>query len=69
MENLVKEIKIKEILRKRGKTQRWLADEVGISPMHMSFIANGQIKNPSMIIAVKIARALKKKIESIWIMD
>jgi len=69
MKTLVKEIRIKQILKMKGMTQKQIADEVGISPMHMSFLANGRIKDPRLSLAMRIANALGEEVSDVWVLS
>ncbi|ONG85160.1 DNA-binding protein [Bacillus cereus] len=48
-----------------GMSQEKLAKEVGITRQYLSEIENGK-KQPSVIIAIKIAKVLKIKVEDIF---
>lgn len=48
-----------------GMSQEKLAKEVGITRQYLSEIENGK-KQPSVIIAIKIAKVLKFKVEDIF---
>lgn len=51
--------------KKTGMSQEILAKKVGITRQYLSEIENGK-KQPSVIIAVKIAKALNTKVEDIF---
>ncbi|MFJ8529668.1 helix-turn-helix transcriptional regulator [Bacillus sp. NPDC094106] len=51
--------------KKIGMSQEKLAKEVKISRQYLSEIENGK-KQPSVIIAIKIAKALNIKVEDIF---
>ncbi|MDR0331843.1 MAG: helix-turn-helix domain-containing protein [Dysgonamonadaceae bacterium] len=51
------ELKIKELLKQKGKTVVWLASEIGITQPNTSNIVNGK-SSPSIETLEKIASAL-----------
>jgi Predicted transcriptional regulators len=57
--------RIPDILREKRKTQVWLADQLGITPQHMSDI----VRLRSVIgigMAARIAHVLKVKIDDLY---
>ena len=60
MNNAVKEMRLK-----RNLTQEALAEKAQISRVHLSEIENGNAI-PSVVVALRIAKALKVKMETIF---
>ena len=60
--------RIKEIRTCYGLTQEELADKVGVTRQTMLYIEKGKY-NPSLIVAIKIARVLKSRIEDLYIFN
>ncbi len=60
--------RIKELRAKFNLTQEELAKRVGVRRETIVFIEKGRY-NPSLLLAYKIARALKSKIEEVFIFD
>lgn len=60
MNNAVKEMRLK-----RNLTQEALAEKAQISRVHLSEIENGNAI-PSVVVAQRIAKALKVKMETIF---
>jgi DNA-binding XRE family transcriptional regulator len=56
--------KVKEILKKQGRIQQWLAEKVGIDKIVMSRILTGKQQLP-LPLAKKIAEVLGVSIEEI----
>lgn len=65
----VKEVKIKEILEEQGKSQKWLAKKTGYTAVYINLLTSGKQVNPSLRVAHAIAKALKKKINKVWIFE
>ena len=63
----VKGNKILSHLKETGMTQRELADKCGTNSAHISDIVTGKQRHVSLVTAVKIARALNKKVEDVFI--
>lgn len=61
MNNAVKEMRLK-----RNLTQEALAEKAQISRVHLSEIENGNAI-PSVVVAQRIAKALKVKMETIFL--
>lgn len=60
--------RIKSILREANMTQQELADlTVDGNKAHLSRIINGKKQHISLAVAAKIAKALKKQIEEVFI--
>ena len=60
--------KIKELRLKRGLTQEELAKIVGVRRETIVFLEQGKY-NPSLKLAHDVARALKRKIDDIFLFD
>jgi putative transcriptional regulator len=61
--------RIRQILIERNMSHIELADISGIIPSHLSRIINGQRRCVSLPIAFKIAKALEKPIEEVFIYE
>ncbi|MDH6343336.1 transcriptional regulator with XRE-family HTH domain [Parabacteroides sp. PFB2-12] len=59
------ELRIKEILKKKGATAVWLAGEIGITQPNMSNIVSGKSK-PSLDTLENIATALNVPIAELF---
>jgi len=57
---------IAAILRKKRKSQGWLAQAAGIDKPNLCRIVNGKTKNPSVRTAIKIAKVLGMSVEDLW---
>lgn len=62
---MVLECKLSYILLEQGRTQKWLADQVGVSMSTISQIKKGK-QLPTLPVALRIAKVLGKKVEDIW---
>lgn len=60
-----KKSKIQEARKKRGWTQEYLAQITGLSTIHIKKLENGEIKNPGIETAKKLAYALGLDLEQI----
>lgn len=58
------ETPLARVLRKEGRRQSWLADEVGVSRTHMNAVVHGLYPTPEL--AVAIAEALGRTVEELW---
>jgi len=58
---------LREILKEQGRTQTWLADQVGVSKQSMTRIVDKG--NTHVGYAVRIAKALGVAVEEIWSLD
>ncbi len=58
------ELRVKEILKERGMSQKELADRIGISTATMSKIISG---NPSLDSLDKIAKALEVETSALFV--
>ena len=56
---------IDDALRQKGWTQLRLAQEAGLQPAHVNKVIRNTA-NPRVDTAIKIARALGKKVEDLW---
>jgi putative transcriptional regulator len=56
---------LEEIMESMGMKQNFLASKVGISERTLSFIKRKK-SVPSLLVALKIAKVLNKKVEDIW---
>ena len=56
---------IEDALRQKGWTQLRLAQEAGLQPAHVNKVIRNTA-NPRVDTAIKIARALGKKVEDLW---
>ncbi len=56
---------IEEVLRQKGWTQLRLAQEAGLQPAHVNKVIRNTA-NPRVDTAIRIARALGKKVEDLW---
>jgi putative transcriptional regulator len=59
------ETRIKEFRARDGLTQEQVAHKVGVSRQTILYIERGQY-NPSLLLAMKISKALKCKIEELF---
>lgn len=52
------------IMRTEGRKQRWLADQVGVSESHMSYVIKGaQVSDD---LAQAIAKALGRQVDEVF---
>lgn len=59
---------LKVAIIRAGKTQKQVAGEVGITEAYLSRIITGRKKNLSMVLALKICRAINRKSDDVfWI--
>jgi len=58
-------LRIKDVLKEKGKTAVWLASEIGIAQPSMSNIVNGKT-NPSLETLDKIASSLEVHITELF---
>jgi DNA-binding XRE family transcriptional regulator len=56
------------ILIEKDKSQKWLADKVGVSMATISQIKKGK-RLPTLPVAMRIANVLEKTVEEIWYED
>ncbi|WP_180953776.1 helix-turn-helix transcriptional regulator [Bacillus sp. T33-2] len=57
--------RLREILKKQGRSQKWLAEQVVVNKSTISDLVKGA-HDPSLLVASRIAKALGVKIEDIW---
>jgi len=60
--------RLKEILDERGTKNVWLAEKANVNNSTLGNIIKNR-HNPSIEVAIKIARALGMKVEDIWIVE
>ena len=60
--------RLEEIRKQRGIKQEALADAMGVSRQTISSLQNGPY-NPSVILAIKLARYFGLKVEDIFIYE
>ena len=53
-------------LKKKGKSQGWLAQAASVDKPNLCRIVNGKTKNPSIRTAIRIAHALGMRVEELW---
>lgn len=59
------EVKLSEVLKSKGISQRWLAKQVGVYPNTVAQWINGNAK-PSLVTAHKVAYVLDVDVSDIW---
>jgi len=59
--------KIRERLEEISRSQGWLAEQTGYTTEYINRIINGKVKNPGIEACKKIAKALGKLIEELFI--
>jgi putative transcriptional regulator len=60
--------RIKELRARHNLTQDELAEMVGVTRQTMLYLEKGKY-NPSLLLAYKVAEALKSKIEEIFVIE
>ncbi len=60
--------RLEEIRKQRGIKQEELAEAMGVSRQTISSLENGRY-NPSVILAIKLARYFQTKVEDIFIYE
>ncbi len=60
--------RLEEIRKQRGIRQEELAEAMGVSRQTISSLENGRY-NPSVILAIKLARYFETKVEDIFIYE
>lgn len=58
--------KIAKVIEEKGLRKRFVADKCGISPGTLSKIISGETKQPSLDVAIKLARILGTTVEELW---
>jgi transcriptional regulator with XRE-family HTH domain len=53
-----------EVWKKSGRTQAWLAAQLGVGPEHVSKVLNGK-SNPSYAVLKLLAAALETRLEDL----
>lgn len=61
-------VRLKELRTNAGMTQAELAERVGVSRKTINTVENG-VFVPSTFLALKLAAALRKKVEDIFYLD
>jgi putative transcriptional regulator len=61
-------VRLKEARTAAGLTQAELADRVGVSRKTINTVENG-VFTPSTLLALKLAQALKLKVEDLFYLD
>lgn len=56
---------LKKLMFENGHTNRWLARKCDADETGISQIVNGK-RNPSLLLALKIADALETTVEALW---
>ena len=60
--------RLEEIRKQRGIRQEELAEAMGVSRQTISSLENGRY-NPSVILAIKLARYFETKVEDIFVYE
>ena len=68
MEGAILKNKLEEIRKQKGIKQEELADAMGVSRQTISSLENGRY-NPSVILAIKLARYFSMNVEDIFIYE
>ncbi|MFC6385107.1 helix-turn-helix domain-containing protein [Sporolactobacillus kofuensis] len=58
--------KIARIIEEKGLRKGFIANKCGISPGTLSKIISGETKEPSLSVAIRLARALGTTVEDLW---
>lgn len=58
--------KIAELIDQKGLKKTFVAQQVGISKGSLSNIITGKTKEPSLQVAIKLARVLGTTVEELW---
>lgn len=58
--------KIAELIEKKGLKKTYVAQQVGISKGSLSNIVTGKTKEPSLQVAIRLARILGTTVEDLW---
>jgi len=61
-------VRLKELRTNAGLTQAELAERVGVSRKTINTVENG-VFVPSTLLALKLAAALRKKVEDVFFLD
>lgn len=57
--------RLREILKEQGRTQKWIVEKTGANKSTISAAVKGE-NDPSLPLALKIAKTLGKTVEEIW---
>jgi putative transcriptional regulator len=57
--------RLREIIKKQGRTQKWLCEQVGVNKSTMTDLVNEK-HLPSLPVAIRIAETLGVIVEEIW---
>lgn len=60
--------RLKEVMKSQGRTQNWLAEQVGVNKSTISQIITNKT-TPTLLVAYRVAKVLGLKIEDIWYED
>ena len=63
------ENKIQETLHILGKNQYWLAERTGLKVSYLNRIIKKNIPNPGILNCFKIAKALGRSVEELWVLE
>lgn len=55
-------------MKEQGRTQNWLSEKAGVSTTSISSIVNNK-SVPTLLVALRIAKAVDKSVEEIWSED
>jgi DNA-binding XRE family transcriptional regulator len=59
--------KVQERLNEIGRSQGWLSRETGYSREYINKIISGKVPNPGIDACKKIAKALGRYVEELWL--
>lgn len=59
------ETELSKIIKERGLKQGFIASKAGMTPSAISLIVRGK-SMPTLLAAIKIARAVNKTVEELW---
>lgn len=57
--------RLREILKQQGRSQKWLCEQTGANKSTISDLVKGA-HDPSMVLGLRIAKALGVSVEDIW---
>lgn len=60
--------RIKEVLNEQGRSQRWLADQIGKSVAMVNFYCRNK-NQPTMDVFCRIANVLEVSLNDLWISE
>nr|WP_304654780.1 helix-turn-helix transcriptional regulator [Sporolactobacillus sp. STSJ-5] len=58
--------KIARLIEQKGLKKTFVAQQVGISKGSLSNIVSGKTKEPSLHVAIKLAKVLGTTVEDLW---